>query len=107
MEGPQNSNEGGGASGLAGNIAFDYQLSRDGKYMLRAYRKNEYEGQVEGYIIETGVTFLITLDYNHFRDLFRKKKKQPAQPPPTLPPPSEEKKETTPAPEAKLNDEEP
>ena len=106
LEGPQPANGGGTASGLAGNIALDYQLSRDGKYMIRAFRKNEYEGQVEGYIIETGVTFIITLDYNHFRDLFRKKKKQPAQPPPTLPPPADgNKKDITPAPEAKLNDE--
>ena len=103
LEGPQNANEGGAASGLAGNIALDYQLSRDGKYMIRAFRKNEYEGQVEGYIIETGVTFIITLDYNHFRDLFRKKKKQPTQQPPTLPP-NGDRKEIAPGPEAKLND---
>ena len=43
--------------------------------MLRAYRKNEYQGAIDGYIIETGLTFTITLDYNHFRDLFRRKKK--------------------------------
>lgn len=104
LEGPQNANEGGTASGLAGNIALDYQLSRDGRYMIRAYRLNEYEGQVEGYIIETGVNFVITLDYNHFRDLFRKKKKAPAQTPPTLPP-SGTSKETAPVPEAKLNEE--
>lgn len=103
LEGPQNANEGGTASGVAGNVALDYQLSRDGRYMIRAFRKNEYEGQIDGYVIETGVTFIITLDYNHFRELFRKKKKQPTQQPPTLPP-SENRKETAPAPEAKLND---
>ncbi|HET9277483.1 MAG TPA: translocation/assembly module TamB domain-containing protein, partial [Flavitalea sp.] len=104
LEGPQPVNGENAPSGLAGNIALDYQLSRDGKYMIRAFRKNEYEGQVEGYIIETGLTFVITLDYNHFRDLFRKKKKQPAKAPPTLPP-SEDRKEIAPVPEAKLNDE--
>lgn len=104
LEGPQNANEGGAATGIAGNVALDYQLSRDGRYMIRAYRVNEYEGELEGYIIETGINFAIRLDYNHFRDLFRKKKKQPAQPPPTLPP-SETKKEITPVPAAKLNDE--
>ncbi len=104
LEGPQPVNGENAPSGLAGNIALDYQLSRDGKYMIRAFRKNEYEGQVEGYIIETGVTFIITLDYNHFRDLFRKKKKQPAQTPPTLPP-NGDRKEIAPVPEAKLNDE--
>lgn len=106
LEGPQNASQGGAASGLAGNIALDYQLSRDGRYMIRTYRKNEYEGQVEGYIIETGMTFIITLDYNHFRDLFQKKKKQPAEVHPTLPP-SGDRKEISPVPnvpQAKLND---
>ena len=104
LEGPQPVNGENAPSGIAGNIALDYQLSRDGKYMIRGFRKNEYEGQVEGYIIETGLTFVITLDYNHFRDLFRKKKKQPAQAPPTLPP-AGDRKEIAPVPEAKLNDE--
>lgn len=61
---------------LADNVALDYKLSKDGRYLLRAYRKNEYEGVLEGYIIETGVGFIITLDYNRFRDIFMSKKKR-------------------------------
>ena len=38
--------------------------------MLRAYRKNEYQGVVEGYLIETGVGFIITLDYTKFKEIF-------------------------------------
>jgi hypothetical protein len=104
LEGPQDANTGGGASGLAGNIALDYQLSRDGKYMIRAYRKNEYEGELEGYIIETGVSFVIRVDYNHFRELIRRKKKPPVQQPQsqtsTL-----DNKEIPPVSDAKLNEE--
>lgn len=74
LEGPQNSNQ--RSNNIAGNVALDYMLSKDGRYLLRGYRKNEYEGEIYGYIIETGVSFIITLDYNHFHDLFRKKKKQ-------------------------------
>jgi hypothetical protein len=72
LEGPQNTNQ--QSSNLAGNVAITYQLSRDGRYMLRAYRKNEYFGVVDGYIVETGLRFIITLDYNRFADLFRRKK---------------------------------
>jgi hypothetical protein len=43
--------------------------------MLRLYRKNEYFGVVDGYIIETGMQFIITLDYEHFRELLRRKQK--------------------------------
>jgi hypothetical protein len=41
--------------------------------MLRAYRKNEYQGVVEGYLIETGVGFIITLDYKNFREIFARR----------------------------------
>ena len=71
LEGPRNSNQ--SSNNIAGNVALDYQLSKDGRYMLRAYRKNEYQGVVEGYLIETGVGFIFTLDYNHFRELLAKK----------------------------------
>lgn len=64
------------ATNLAENVQLDYKLSRDGRYALRAYRKNEYEGILEGYIIETGVGVVITLDYNRFRDIFRSKKEK-------------------------------
>ena len=72
LEGPKNSSQ--KASNVIGNLTVNYSLSRDGRYMIRFYRKNEYEGQLEGYIIETGLNFIISLDYDHFHDLFRRKK---------------------------------
>jgi hypothetical protein len=72
LEGSQNTNR--NSSNIAGNVAVDYSLSQDRRYMLRAYRKNEYEGVIEGYVIETGVGFIITLDYNKFKNLFLGKK---------------------------------
>jgi hypothetical protein len=61
---------------LAGNVSIEYQLSKDGRYALRAYRKNEYEGVLEGYIIETGVGFVMSVDYNRFRQIFLSKKQR-------------------------------
>ena len=72
LEGPQQSDQ--QSTNLAGNIAIDYLLSKDGRYMLRAYRDNEYTGVIEGYVIETGVSFIISLDYDKFKDIFRRKK---------------------------------
>jgi|SRR5579871_596186 len=76
LEGPQNVNANNQSNNLAGNIALNYKLSKDGRYMLRAYRKNDYDDVVEGYVIETGMGFIITLDYNHFREIFEGKKKR-------------------------------
>ncbi|MEO6915776.1 MAG: translocation/assembly module TamB domain-containing protein, partial [Chitinophagaceae bacterium] len=61
---------------LAGNVSIDYKLSKDGKYAIRAYRKNQYEGIVEGYVVETGVGFVISLEYNRFSQIFLSKKQK-------------------------------
>ena len=74
LEGPKNSNQ--KASNVVGNLRVDYSLSRDGRYMIRFYRKNEYEGIVDGYIIETGLSFIISVDYNRFAELLRKRRNQ-------------------------------
>lgn len=73
LEGAQNSSQ--QNNNIAGNIAVDYQLSRDGRYMLRFYRQNEYQGIVDGYIVETGMSFILSVDYNRFMQIFRKKKR--------------------------------
>lgn len=102
LEGSQNTNR--QSNNIAGNVSLDYQLSRDGRYMVRAYRKNEYEGILEGYIVETGVGLVITIDYNKFREIFESAKKREArrlerqrqrllqegkqEQPPVVPPPS-------------------
>ncbi|MBA2499598.1 MAG: translocation/assembly module TamB domain-containing protein [Chitinophagaceae bacterium] len=80
LEGPSASNQ--QTNNIGGNVAIDYQLSKDGRYLIRAYRKNEYEGVLEGQVIETGLSFIITLDYDHFRNLFRKPEKVAEKMPP-------------------------
>ena len=47
--------------------------------MVRAYRKDQYETIVEGQVIETGVSFILTLDYDQFKELFRRKKQKEIQ----------------------------
>lgn len=54
------------------NLSLNYNLTRDGRYMLRGYRKSDYQAVLEGYIIETGVGFVITVDYNLLSEVFRK-----------------------------------
>ncbi len=70
LEGPQQVNE--ETNNIAGDLSAEYQLTRDGRYAVRAYRKNEYQMALQGQVIETGVAFTITMDYNQFRELFHK-----------------------------------
>src|SRR6476620_7786090 len=73
LEGPQNSNR--ISSNIAGDVSVDYQLTKDGRYLLRVYQKNQYEGVVEGQVVETGATFVLNFDYNKLRELFKNRKK--------------------------------
>lgn len=68
VEGNKRANE--ETTNIAGDVAIDYLITRDGRYMFRAYRKNEYQVAVEGQVIETGVSFIITMSYDKFRELF-------------------------------------
>jgi hypothetical protein len=69
LEGAQ---QGQKTSNIAGNVSVNYKLSKDGRYSLRAYRKDEYV-VIQGQIIETGLGFSLTVDYNRFREIFRKR----------------------------------
>ncbi|MDB5229707.1 MAG: translocation/assembly module TamB [Chitinophagaceae bacterium] len=86
VEGPKNTNA--ASTSVAGDVSIDYQISRDGRYLLRAYRRNIYEAIVEGQVIETGLSFIFTLDFDKVKDIFLKKndpavfesrKKKPSQ----------------------------
>ncbi|MDQ6844868.1 MAG: translocation/assembly module TamB, partial [Bacteroidota bacterium] len=79
LQGPQPA--GNQQQNFAGNISINYKLSKDGKYMLRAYRKNDYTDIIQGYVIETGIGFIVSVDFNKLSELFttkeqRKKKRE-------------------------------
>jgi hypothetical protein len=74
LEGPQQTNQ--SSNNIAGNVSVNYQLSKDGRYMLRFYRKNDYQAVADGYVIETGLGFSMTVDYNRFREVLQPKKVQ-------------------------------
>ncbi len=59
---------------IVDNISLNYKLSADGRYLFSAYRKNQYQAILDGFVVETGVAFTVTLDYEYFKELFEKKK---------------------------------
>lgn len=60
------------------NVSVNYNVTRDGRYVLRAYRRNDYQAVLDGYVIETGVGFVITMDYNTLADILRRSPGKPA-----------------------------
>lgn len=59
---------------IAGDISIDYQLSKDGRYFARVYRKNQYQATLQGQFVETGIGFIVNMSYNKFRELFMSSK---------------------------------
>ena len=61
---------------LFDNVSLNYNLTPDGRYVVRGYRQNLFNNQtvgvVYGYVIETGIAFVITMDYNLLREVFGK-----------------------------------
>ena len=58
------------ATNIAGNIQVAYKLTKDGRFRLRVYRKDEYI-VIQGQVVETGIGFSFTVDYNKFSQIFK------------------------------------
>ena len=74
LEGEARENE--QTNNIAGDVTIEYKLSKNGRYTLRAYRVNEYQVALQGEVVETGLGFIITLDYNKFKEIIGSKKNQ-------------------------------
>ncbi|WP_255497932.1 translocation/assembly module TamB [Flavobacterium sp. I3-2] len=71
LEGENRENE--QTNNIAGDVTIEYKLSKNGRYTLRAYRVNEYQVALQGEVVETGLGFVITLDYNKFKEILKNK----------------------------------
>ena len=58
------------------DLTTTYKLSKDGKYAIKVYRKNEYEAILDGYFIETGIAFSLSMNYEKLKEIFQKGKKK-------------------------------
>lgn len=65
-------------SDIAGNVSVNYKITKDGRYMVRVYRRDEFI-VIEGEVVETGVGFTFTYDFNRFKEIFAKKSKAEKQ----------------------------
>lgn len=65
-----NTRPGENPNNIAGDISIDYQLSKDGRYFVRAYRKNQYQATLQGQFVETGIGFIVNISYDKFKEIF-------------------------------------
>jgi hypothetical protein len=62
------------ASDITSDIQIEYKLTEDGRFRLKGFRHNQYEGAIDGQLVETGVGAVFVRDFDKWRNFLRKKK---------------------------------
>jgi hypothetical protein len=57
-------------SPLIGNVSLEYQITEDGSYRLRGFRKSEFENVIDGQTIVSGISLIFTKEFNEFHQLW-------------------------------------
>lgn len=64
-------------SDIAGDVSVEYKLTKDGSYRLKGFRHNQYEGAIEGQVVETGAGVMFVKDFNRWNPRPLKGRKNP------------------------------
>src|SRR5450759_580127 len=64
------------ASDITSDVTIEYKLTDDGRYRLKGFRHNQYEGAIEGQLVETGAGFLYVHDFNKWKKIFKAPKRK-------------------------------
>jgi translocation and assembly module TamB len=59
---------------LLDNIEVGYNITADGRYIVKIYRNSQFQTVLEGFVLETGVSFVLTSEYDNVKELFKKTK---------------------------------
>ena len=62
------------ASDIASDVTVEYKLTKDGRFRMKGFRHNQYEGAIEGQLVETGGGVVYVRDFNRWRNLFKSHK---------------------------------
>ncbi|MEI6348707.1 MAG: translocation/assembly module TamB domain-containing protein [Bacteroidota bacterium] len=62
------------ASEITSDVTVEYKLIEDGRLRLKGFRHNQYEGAIEGQLIETGIGILYVRDYDKWMEFFKSPK---------------------------------
>ncbi|PZX56579.1 uncharacterized protein DUF490 [Algoriphagus chordae] len=65
------SQSGGEANSILANISFEYKLTEDGRWRIRAFRKNQFESIIDGQLVVTGGGLIFHREFNEFPELWR------------------------------------
>ena len=61
-------------SGLAGDVMLEYSMTSDGRYRLKGYRETQDDLTFNGTVVETGVSFVVVVEFNKLKNAFKSRK---------------------------------
>jgi len=64
------------ASDITSDVTIEYKLNKDGSFRMKGFRHNQYEGAIEGQLVETGVGVVYVRDFNSWKRLFKPYKRK-------------------------------
>ncbi|MHA7130088.1 translocation/assembly module TamB domain-containing protein [Algoriphagus namhaensis] len=67
-----NSQETQDAGAILGNISIEYTLTEDGRFLIRAFRKNQFESIIDGQLMITGLGVVFNREFNEFKNLWKR-----------------------------------
>jgi len=56
------------------NLQANWLISKDGRYRFNIFRKTQNDMVIEGSVIETGVGFIVAIDYETWKELLKRSK---------------------------------
>jgi len=59
------------ASNFTSDITIEYKITKDGRYRLKGFRHNQYEGAIDGQLIETGAGLMYVRDFNLWKEFLK------------------------------------
>ena len=62
LEGPRSQQN--SLNTFAGDVRVSYALTEDARWQLEVFRQNNYEGLIEGQLMQTGAGIVFTIDYD-------------------------------------------
>ena len=64
------------ASDITSDVTVEYKITKDGRYRFKGFRNIQYEGVIEGQLVETGVGIVYVRDFDNWNEFFISPKKQ-------------------------------
>ena len=59
---------------ITSDVTLEYKLTKDGRFRMKGFRHNQYEGAIDGQLVETGIGVVFVRDFNQWNRLFKTRK---------------------------------